>query len=300
MRVVIAGQPKTGTTALYVRIKNSVPSDAWCLFEPKEYLPPVAVPSPQWVVAKVLIGRAYARGAEPRTDGFYVDHESFASFDRKIHILRDPRDNLVSTLLYGVRHTSFYSSDRRLDQFLHLLQEKERNPAAVSMLRLLDAMAALDRGVELLPSFLVRQELVKRFLTMYPEYHRVPYADFVDDKIENLEGYLGFRLTGSARVESHTRVTRTRGYGDWKNWFTAEDVAFFRPLLEDYVQLAGLPDDWELAREPIVPTEFASGYVRRVVDEKRQKDRGRTIRRIRALPQRARTWGSRQLGKRNG
>ena len=60
------------------------------------------------------------------------------------------------------------------------------------MLRLLDVMAALDRGVELLPSFLVRQELVKRFLAMYPEYHRVSYADFVDDKIENLEDYLGF------------------------------------------------------------------------------------------------------------
>src|SRR5262249_13533189 len=149
LRVVIAGQPKTGTTALYFRIKNSVPPDAWCLFEPKEYVPPAVGLNPKWVVAKVLIGRAYARGAEPRPDGFYVDHESFATFDRKLHILRDPRDNLVSSLLYGVRHSSFYSSDRRLEQFLRLLQEKERNPSAVSMLQLLDVMAAVDRGVEL-------------------------------------------------------------------------------------------------------------------------------------------------------
>ena len=154
MRIVIAGQPKTGTTALYFRIKNSVPPDAWCLFEPKKYLRPPDDPRPQWVVAKVLIGRAYARGGPVGADGFSVDYGSFASFDRKLHILRDPRDNLVSSLLYAVRHTSFYADDRRLDQFLALLEEKERNPTDVSMLRLLDVMATLDRGVELLPAFL--------------------------------------------------------------------------------------------------------------------------------------------------
>ncbi len=71
-------------------------------------------------------------------------------------------------------------------------------------------------------------------------------------------------------------MTRTRGYGDWKNWFTAEDVAFFRPLLDDYVRLAGLPDDWELAATPTVPPEFASAYVRRIVDEKRH-ERSRAV-----------------------
>jgi hypothetical protein len=297
LRIVIAGQPKTGTTALYFRIKNSVPPDAWCLFEPKKYLRPPDGTRPQWVVAKVLIGRAYARGGQSLADGFFVDYESFASFDRKLHILRDPRDNLVSSLLYAVRHTSFYSDDRKLDRFLGLLQQKERNSADVSVLRLLDVMAELDRGVELLPSFLERQELVRRFLTTYPEYHRVSYADFVDGEVGDLEEYLGFPLSGSSRVESHTRVTRTRGYGDWKNWFTVEDVASFRPLLGDYVRLAGLPDDWELAATPTVPAEFASAYVRRVVDEKRQDDRGRWMRRIGALPQRARTWGSEQRRK---
>jgi hypothetical protein len=294
LRIVIAGQPKTGTTALYFRIKNSVPSDAWCLFEPPKYLRPAAGPKPQWVVAKVLIGRAYARGREPAPDAFHVDYGSFASFDRKLHILRDPRDNLVSSLLYAVRHTSFYSDDRRLDQFLQLLQQKERNPTDVSVLRLLDVMAALDRGVQLLPGFLERQALVRRFLTTYPEYHRVSYADFVDGEVGDVEDYLGFPLTGSGKVESHTRVIRTRGYGDWKNWFTAEDVAFLRPLLGDYVRLAGLPDDWELAATPTVPAEFASSYVRRIVEEKRQDDRGRLMRRIGALPQRARTWGAQQ------
>ena len=34
-----------------------------------------------------------------------------------------------TSLLYAVRHTSFYADDRRLHQFLALLEEKERNPA---------------------------------------------------------------------------------------------------------------------------------------------------------------------------
>jgi hypothetical protein len=295
LRIVIAGQPKTGTTALYFRIKNSVPPDAWCIFEPKKYLQPPDGTRPEWVVAKVLIGRAYARGGQVRADGFTVDHDSFASFHRKLHILRDPRDNLVSSFLYAVRHTSFYADDRRLDQFLAVLEEKERNPTGVSMRRLLDTMSTLDRGVELLPSFLQRQELVGRFLVLYPEYHRVSYAAFVEGDVGDLEDYLGFPLSGSGRVDSHTRVIRTRGHGDWKNWFTADDVTYFRPLLEEYVRLAGLPDDdWELATRPTIPPEFASDYVRRIAYEKRQKDRGRWARRIRALPQRARTWGSEQ------
>jgi hypothetical protein len=274
-----------------------VPPDAWCLFEPREYVPPPARRQSSWVVAKVLIGRPYARGRQPRADGFYVDYDGFASFDRKLHILRDPRDNLVSTLLYGVRHTSFYSDDRRLAQFLQLLEDKERNPTEVSMRQLLDLMAELDEGVELLPSFLDRQALVEQFRETYPEYRRVSYSDFVDNKVEALESYLGFTLTGSPHVRDHARVTRTRSYGDWTNWFTADDVTFFRPLLDNYVRLAGLPDDWELGEHPTVPAEFASGYVRRIVDEKRRQDRRRWMQRLVALPQRARSWGSRQQRK---
>ena len=244
-------------------------------------------------MAKVLIGRVYPRLEEGEGDGFSVDHQSFASFDRKLHIFRDPRDTLVSSFLYSVRHTSFYADSRRLSRFLGLLEEKERSPRSVSMVQLLDLMAELDGGVELLPSFVRRQGLVATFLDRYPDYHRVRYVDLIDDNLGPVASYLGFPLHAPARIETRVRVERTLGYGDWKNWFTEDDVVSLRPVLDEYVALAGLGHDWTLADAPAIPAAFASDYVRRIVQEKRDKDRGRWLRRVRRLPWRVRAWGVR-------
>jgi hypothetical protein len=294
LRIVVAGQPKSGTTALYFRIKSSVPPDAWCLFEPKAYAPPARREEPPWVVAKVLIGRVYPSLNEGRADDFTVDHASFASFDRKLHIIRDPRDNLVSSFLYGVRHTSFFGDKRRLDRFLARLEEKEREPAAVSMIELLNLMAELDGGVELLPSFLARQELVVQFVGAYPDYHRVSYSDLVHGQVSDIEDYVGFPLAANARVESRRRVERTLGSGDWKNWFTDQDVAVLRPLLDRFVQFSGTDDDWEVSDAPVIPAEYGSNYVRRIVSEKREKQRRRWRRRVNALSDKWRTFGDRR------
>ena len=294
MKIVVAGQPKSGTTALYFRIKASVPSDAWCLFEPPAYAAPSKGGEPRWVVAKVLIGSVYPRPDDLHRDDFTVDYDTFASFDRKLHIVRDPWDNLVSSFLYSVRHTSFYSDDVRVDRFLACLEEKEREPTAVSMVQLFELMAELDGGVELLPSFLARQELVMRFVETYPDYCTVAYADLVQDRVGDIEDYLGFPLAARARVETHRRVERTLGSGDWMNWFTEQDVAVLRPLLDRFVRFSGAGDDWEVSDAPDIPAAYGSDYVRRIVSEKREKDRRRWLRRMKALGGRWRSPGERR------
>ncbi len=86
MKLVIAGLGKSSTTALFYKLLEIFENPPLTLFEPGEYL---AEPGNRHVLAKVLI--------DPPGK---VNFTSFAGFDRKIHIVRDPRDNLISRLLY--------------------------------------------------------------------------------------------------------------------------------------------------------------------------------------------------------
>src|SRR5690606_15023024 len=85
-KIVIAGQGKSGTAALFHKIRAAVPDSTRLLFEPRAYEPE---PDDGHVLAKVLI--------DPPG---YVDFSTFEPFDKKILIVRDPRDNLISRLLY--------------------------------------------------------------------------------------------------------------------------------------------------------------------------------------------------------
>ena len=56
-----------------------------------------------------------------------------------------------------------------------------------------------------------------------------------------------------------------------------------RPLLDRFVRFSGAGDDWEVSDAPCIPAEYGSDYVRRIVSEKRGKDRRRWRRRMKSL-----------------
>jgi hypothetical protein len=89
MKIVIAGLGKSGTTALFSKLKQAMPPETYCLFEPLRYEAPAV--DPTHVLTKVLIPHEKM-----------VDFDSFSEFDRKIMIVRDPRDILVSRVLYDI------------------------------------------------------------------------------------------------------------------------------------------------------------------------------------------------------
>src|SRR5215210_8065320 len=133
MRVVIYGLAKSGTTALFYLVKGALAPDAVCLFEPRAFDPRALRPrqlarllgrvrEPD-VLAKVLPFRP----SEP------ADAASFSGFDKQILIVRDPRDRVVSRLLYGVYDSTFYRRDEELAAFVGLLKRKEAGPRSVSV-----------------------------------------------------------------------------------------------------------------------------------------------------------------------
>ncbi len=122
MRVIIAGLGKSGTTAALYAVRSAMPADTQILFEPRRVIEVQAVNA----VAKVLLN--------PR---FSIEDAFYRQFDKMVLLVRDPRDVLISKLLYrtfGSR--ALHDDPAKLDQYLDLLRAKEANPRVVSLLRI--------------------------------------------------------------------------------------------------------------------------------------------------------------------
>jgi hypothetical protein len=80
------------------------------------------------------------------------------------------------------------------------------------------------------------------------------YEDFVAGNYAAIEDYLGivFPVGDIDITAQYEYFGRTKAAHDWQNWFTAEDVAFFRPYLAPYMDAYGYPDDWTLGAAPCI------------------------------------------------
>ena len=99
-------------------------------------------------------------------------------------------------------------------------------------------------------------------------YYRQRYEDFVNGEIRSLERYLSFSLTGGATVDqTHDHVPRTKSSGDWKNWFLEEDIEYFRPTFQLYMDYYGYADDWEMHSIRVIRPEHCSQFVERAAQK---------------------------------
>jgi hypothetical protein len=274
VKIVIYGLGKSGTSALFYKIRNSLPPGTIALFEPDRYGRREALRArlgallrgrfaPD-IVAKVLpCGRRAVRLRD------------FDKFDRQVLIVRDPRDRLVSAVLYRAYHASFATRDEAALEFLDWLRRKEADPGAVSLQRLITAFEALEGSGTSLPAWLesYRTHAVAGSLAFHAERpHLRPfhYENLVDGRFAALEEALGFPLTGSATVpDMLRRVVRTKGYGAWRNWFTPEDVDSLRPLLDPFLDRYYPDADWHLEASPAIDADHGSHYARQLMDERR-------------------------------
>jgi hypothetical protein len=261
---MVLGVGKTGTTALYFRIKNSLGSDALGLFEPPEFAPIAdALGSQADIVGKVLLPldeRYLARIGE--------------SFHHKVLTIRDPRDVVVSALLYtGAYEYVWRRGEAEIRTCLESLKRKEDRPESLSVLRLLEGM--WDGFSQDAFSDLARASMgALASLSEQPGYFPIRYEDLIHNRLAGLESYLELPLTEGSEVDAEfSRVARTKGSGSWRDWYTGEDLAYFEPLFRDFLRRFGYDaGDWELNHPQRILPEHASGYVRRVVNERRQRD----------------------------
>ena len=281
-KIAIYGQYKTGTTACFLRIKNSLEDTPRELFEE-----PLFTPHPddhlRPVVAKVIIPpdpNLYAlkvSGANP-SDNLMQKAEagikSFGCFDKHILLLRDPRDRIVSgTLFLPQEREQIFEDVTSLKEVLDILHRKEQNPLSVSMLEILctilqDSCDSVRQRITILIER--HHTFIFDFEQSLQKHVKWKYEDMIACKAAHVEKYLGFKLSGGINSEvKYGHVKRAGMAGDWRHWFTEADVDFFRPLMDSYLEKFAYDRSWKLHHKPRINPEHASQYVLRTVQRKR-------------------------------
>lgn len=260
VRVLIAGSGKSGTTGLFFRIKNSLPAETMSSFEPMGIEPfagglAKGVP----LIAKVLL---------PLDERFF--NQLKQSFNKKILIVRDPRDVVVSALLYTTAHDFVWKRPpSEIAACIELLREKEADPNGIPALRLFRALwddfdhDSFSRYAAAVLDSVVAVAEGKDFFVL-------KYEDFIQGKLSPLGHYLGLQLVPCDDIdEGFQRVIRTKGSGSWKHWFLDEDIEYFRPLLTPFMERFGYPLNWTPQQHRVIKPEHGSGYLLRVLNERR-------------------------------
>jgi hypothetical protein len=259
LKIEVLGNAKTGTTGVFNSIRLPLRErdpGTLLLFEPRS--------SSLYRLARHDVPFSVLVKAMINKNGMKIAYEGFT---HHVLISRDPRDTLVSQLLYlplqphGVRK----AGPEKLQQMIDLLQEKEADPASHSFQEVFETgIALMDRDKQwtwekYLDRFLVAERLAEAY-DCFP----LKYEDFTDNRLDALSDYVGLPIEPVLPKnvdELNGHVVRSASHGDWPHWFTPSDIDFFRPRFKSYMDAFGYDDDWSLAPNPVISHETASGYI---------------------------------------
>lgn len=279
-KIVIYGQYKTGTTACFFKIRNSLKTAPRELFEKPEF---IADPSDNTrpVLAKVIIP---AKPENFISSNMVLSHNelvkkaekgirSFSKFDKQIFLVRDPRDWLVSGILFLTQENpEIYKNKNVLDQTLDLIRKKENSPSSVTLLEILNQVLigseqpVRSRIINLIKS---QHDWIFNFEKNLKNFVKYRYEDMIIDNDDHIEKYLGFNNQKNVTINKDFEfVTRTKGSGSWRNWFTEEDLEFFKPVMHDYIHHFGYDEHWQLNTHPQINPEHGSQYIERIINRR--------------------------------
>lgn len=266
-KIVIFGQWRTGTTGLFYKIKNSLPPKTPVYFEPTYYKQPLLIKrNTGYELAKVILAA---------DQGNYVaKYDDFLHFDKKILIVRNPRDWIISATLFQMQqNASIYSDKVVLNNLIDVLNKKETAPDSVSLIEIAELIIKSIPGKSLdtiLQWTKEQHQLVFSFEDNLSDYFLIRYEDFVDGKLEELQDYLGLDLIGEAVIddEERTHIQRTKSYDNWKNWFLDEDIEVFKPIFDEYIKRYGYDNAWAYNEERTIDPRHCSEYVTYTIDKR--------------------------------
>lgn len=262
MKYLIIGLGKSGTTALFSAVKNCIEENARYYFEPRN-LENLKLSGSKNIIAKVLIDNVNEKNQHRLND-----------FDKKILIVRDPRDLLISKLLYrtrGTRDTNPFMDNDKAEKFLDYIKQKEKNPNSISILELYELQDFLSNK----NSILKHLEKLHRKLLQIAEAQDfncfiLKYEDYITGNIVKAQNYLDLNIKCNVEVdETFERVKRTKSFGDWKNWFTEDDVNYVKKNYKFFMEYFGYTD-WAQPQNKTINLEFASHYVKKILDLRKQ------------------------------
>jgi len=262
--ILIYGQQKTGTTGMYNTVKQALApmsDDYFFFFEPTKatQIRTIRKADPRLaVMAKVMAHRI--------SDRFPIN-----SFQRRVMMFRDPRDTLISNLLFKplVRGTIGIEMANH-ERFIEALEAKEAYPASISVNELIELGVSLGYrhgGADHVRK--VHHDLIR--VGVDHDFHQLSYERFVDGDLDDASEYLGLTLRPVSSTSSTwlDHISRSREYGAWRHWFTPADVDHYRPVYAEFLDHFGYGDEWDLAERPHIDPSTSSAHVRASLTKRR-------------------------------
>lgn len=250
-------------------IKAGLKGEIRELFEPTAYCREDGDEN-KWLLAKVILGVP--------SEEWSVRYDSFLDFDKQIYIIRDPRDRLISGLLFIMQQApSIYRDEAVRDELIEVLRRKESDPTSISVLEILERILARMPNQALAPflrSLEDHDSWVMNFEDRLVNYFQIKYEDFVAGRTDSLGDYIGLSLSSEFAVDNtYSHVPRTRGTGDWRNWFLEQDIECLRPIFTSYMNRYDYNDDWTPSTTPVIHPEHCSKYVERTIAMRLERDK---------------------------
>lgn len=279
-RILVLGRAKSGTTFVHAALRDAMkaaapgdPPHSW--FEPSA---PRAVArlarkaGERPIAAKIL--HDHWENEPLYWDSFWGEGAP-ARFARTVALIRDPRDELISRLLYMpyARLWSGEAAPADIERWAAAWRAKEADPAAMGLGALLDEFGAVFGGKRqgLLRWHAQRAAAYGAFLTERGgDFLILPYERAVDGAWALVSDYVGFPVRGEGALGSQAHTKRTGSYGAWRHVARAEDLDMLREALGEVCARWGY-DDWSLADRPRLEPAHYSLYLERLAATFRAK-----------------------------
>ncbi len=264
MKIMILGLGKSGTTALLYKLAAGLPGcQAFSGGRPGKYIGDYE---------NAVYKHTYEERKGKDFD-LYREHLNKEHYDRKVWIARDPRDVAVSRMLYRWNR-GCVGHRKQFRAHLELVKKKEANPLSVPFHEIC-RYAGRDDWPGDIRSVIDEEQL--RYKNMYDfasklgsDWFCFLYEDMLNKHFGALNDYLDFEVQDSTEVPDSTwksRVVRKKASGDWRNWFTEEDIELFKPAYLPYMELMGYDcDDWSISSNPVIEPEYSSVYMQSLID----------------------------------
>lgn len=251
-RILVVGLNKSGTSILAYRIASGLKTNK-IYFEPKSkeslshYNHHIGYTESSNIVTKSLYHQGY--------DQAFTQISQL--YDKKVWIVRDPRDVIISSFFYH-----WYKGHNKPEELFNLAYSrtlaKEKSPLEISFSEMLDGI--MDPKKYMNGRY---NGLIKMIKKLDKSWLIIKYEDFIDQNLEHLNQYLGFRVDTSAEVNPRVnRVSRSKAYGNWRKWFIKSEIKkmkeIFNPALEN---LNYDINNWEVEDNNVLDPKEGSEYM---------------------------------------
>jgi hypothetical protein len=263
MKILILGHGKSGTTVFLFKVAGGLPN---ChAFSGGD-------PGKEWDEHENAVYKYTYSERKSRDFELFLKHLSETSYDRKIWMARDPRDIAVSQMLYRW-HKGHRGNRKQYEAHLNLIQKKEQNSLSIPfhvLCRYIDHAKWPISTEEVIEKERAKCQAMCDFVKgLGEEWFIFTYEDMIEKNYDLLNSYLGFEIKADAEIPTITKkskVARQKVYGEWRNWFTEEDVNLFKPAYLPYLELIGYDcNDWSPNPKPVIDPQVSSLYMKKLM-----------------------------------